>query len=76
MGILHWKYVREVKGNYFGVGMVCSAPNRGMGWFTFQVYGLLPKIMRIGIRSRTKIIRTTKGLSLFFCFGFFSIGVE
>jgi len=76
MGILQWIYVREVCENYFGAVMVWSAPARGSGCDTFQVYGLPPNIMRMGMRSRIKIIRTTTGCSLFFISWFFSIGVE
>jgi hypothetical protein len=56
--------------------MVWSAPAWGIGWYTFQVYGLPPKRMSMGIRSSKNIIRTITGCSLFFFTGLFSIGVE
>jgi len=55
--------------------MVWFAPSWGSGCATFQVNGLPPKKIRMGMRSNTKIMRTITGLSLFFS-GVFSIGVE
>jgi len=76
MDILQERNAGEAEGSYFGADWLWSAPNWGRGWFTFQVDPLAPNRISIGSRSRTKIMSTRRGCSLFFFSVSFSIEVD